>query len=126
MIAVLFLDDNVYRWNDFSQKNNTTDISLTWVSTASSAISKLSTTFYDQVWLDCDLLRHHYSDLQRDWGDTGMEVAKYIANHPECCGSVIVHSLNPYGSERMHKVLLDARVKCIKQPFDHEECKIII
>ena len=70
---------------------------------------------YTQIFLDHDLADEHYAV----WGErttrhdetTGYAVARYLAEHPDRSkdAEIIIHSLNPIGSERMLNKLKETR-----------------
>lgn len=122
---VLFLDDMEDRHAAF--KNRTAGTRVVHVWTAEEACSKLLTCVFDVVFLDHDLADEHYDhDASVDGvGDgTGLQVAGWIAaNACELRARdeqpfVVVHSLNPAGSQRMLDVLAEAGVPAVRAPFN--------
>lgn len=58
-----------------------------------------------------------YSDFQTETEfDTGFTFAKFLAEQPPTC-QVIIHSYNPDGAARMHKLLEGAGWNVVRMPF---------
>jgi len=112
---MLFLDDE--QWRHDGQRVMVTDYVIDSVYTAKQAIEALKATKYDVVSLDHDLQEDHYREDQPFGTDTGLEVAKWIAENPTCCDLVIVHSLNSVGGDRMMAALRDGGIPAIREPF---------
>ena len=79
---------------------------------------------YDQIFLDHDLSEEHYA-VWREGSDkhdatTGYAVADYLAANPEKSkdAEIIVHSLNPHGSDRMWRRMRETRRNVRKVPFN--------
>jgi CheY-like chemotaxis protein len=78
---------------------------------------------YTQIFLDHDLADEHYAVWQegstRHDETTGYAVAKYLAENPERSrdAEIIIHSLNPLGSERMERKLKETRRAVRRVPF---------
>lgn len=84
-----------------------------WCETSEEAIEALIQNNFRIIFLDHDLREEHYAG---SFGKgTGQEVADFIGNKNILCESVIIHSLNPVGSENMRKSLEKANkpVCCI-------------
>jgi CheY-like chemotaxis protein len=81
------------------------------------AIEWLNTREYDAVFLDHDLLPHHYPAYVDAPHETGQGVANWLADHPEAQPTAIVyvHSMNTIAGPRMLSALLGRRVAWI--PF---------
>lgn len=98
-MKVLFLDDEIGRINEFSQKTGLTPHHVISVEQFFNALNKAyeENDPYDLIMLDHDL-----SD-DRKYG-TGNEAAKLIAENRIMVGeekTVIIHSLNPIGVANM-------------------------
>ncbi len=107
----LFLDDMPERHAGIQkivEACHLTDVSITHVWNVSDAIKALKHELpFDCVFLDHDL-------DQTDPEETGLTVAEFIAYHllPEYVpSSVVIHSHNPAGAERMSRVLTDTGIK---------------
>ena len=61
---------------------------------------------FERIYLDHDLDQRIFVDSDED--NTGYQLAKYIAEK-KIDADVILHTLNPYGAERMLAVLPHAR-----------------
>jgi hypothetical protein len=79
----------------------------------------LSEEEFDLILLDHDLMDEHYLGDCDSRENTGLCTAEYLGNNPNLCknATIIVHSLNPAGSERM-MVALKGRNKH-RIPFTH-------
>jgi CheY-like chemotaxis protein len=78
---------------------------------------------YTQIFLDHDLSDEHYAVWQegstRHDETTGYAVAKYLAENPEKSkdAEIIIHSLNPIGSDRMWRKMKETRRDVRKVPY---------
>jgi CheY-like chemotaxis protein len=61
---------------------------------------------FDLIFLDHDLDNRVFVDSEEE--NTGYQLAKYIAEN-NVRSKIIIHSMNPYGAERMQQVLPDAQ-----------------
>lgn len=114
-MRILVLEDDEERQEFFSKvfKNHTLDITKI----PEKANELLSENQYDYIFLDHDLAPEHYINDTPCNKTTGLCTAEFIEEHPELCAmsEIIIHSLNPNGSERMLKALRHSNVK--KVPF---------
>jgi CheY-like chemotaxis protein len=83
----------------------------------------IDTHEYDQIFLDHDLSEEHYM-VWREGTDkhdatTGYAVAKYLAENPDKSpnAEIVVHSLNPVGSDRMWRKMKETRRTVHKIPY---------
>ena len=116
-MKILFLDDMEVRHQHFRMQSIGSIV--THVYDAKSAIDKLSTESFDVASLDHDLSVDTIM-LMPDKGEgSGYDVALFIAALPpdRRPATVIIHSLNPAGSERMIKALEGKVEKVIRRPF---------
>lgn len=95
---------------------------LTFSYTFEQAKKALQEDVYDLIFLDHDLCEEHYvamhSPVNVELVGTGADVAKLIAEHsysPEA--QIIIHSLNPAGSENMYRILKSVKRTVQKIPF---------
>ena len=78
---------------------------------------------YDQIFLDHDLSDEHYAVWQEgsDKHDatTGYAIAAFLADNPDLSkdAQIVIHSLNPVGSERMANKLKESRQNVARIPF---------
>ncbi|HXF43762.1 MAG TPA: cyclic-phosphate processing receiver domain-containing protein [Pyrinomonadaceae bacterium] len=94
-IKVFLLDDDGrrHRWFQKRFKGDTIEIAQT----PSEAIEILSKEIFDAIFLDHDLLPHHYeSNDHGDEENTGMAVVKWLERRPEInkAATYIVHTRN--------------------------------
>ena len=129
-LKILFLDDDKERHKAFSktmdrrldQKGWGHEITYVW--TANEAISKLKTEVFDEVFLDHDLGgESSQMTLPNSGQGSGYDVACFIATFPieKRPNSVIIHSWNPEGANRMARALSQAAeegMHVAKVPFD--------
>jgi|GEM_PF-3375835 len=109
-MKVLVLDDS--RQKQFEQCLSS--VGLTDVSYASSAdecIQLLSDQKYDLLFLDYDLT---YMEIDKPSDDNnGAVVARWLSDHkmnPNHSAFIVIHSVDPYGSQYMHDFLPRALV----------------
>ena len=82
---------------------------------------------YEAIFLDHDLLPHHYkSNDHDDFGSTGYAVAEWLADNEELhrSATVIVHTRNPEGGLRMVEKLRETGRQVEYVPFPLLEGKI--
>jgi CheY-like chemotaxis protein len=83
------------------------------------AIGRLGEREYDLILLDHDLLEDHYLSNEPDDDHTGYAVAAWLAAHPDSqpVATVVVHSLNYAGAQRMVETLIAAGFDAEHVPF---------
>lgn len=108
---VLFLDDNKFRHNTV-QSELLHDAAFT----ATEAIELMKKKDYDLVFLDHDLGDEIMVD---SFGsvETGYTVAKWMVENKPKVKLVIVHSMNPAGSDNIANLLKDNGYYVLQQPF---------
>lgn len=94
-IAVMLLDDDERRHRWFRKRfaGDIVDIA----ETVDEAKELLSTGSYDAIFLDHDLLPHHYeSNDHDDFASTGYAIAEFLNQRPELqrASTIIVHTRN--------------------------------
>ena len=111
---VLFLDDDPIRWSSFEPAiqifgtKNGFNIDVIWVTSVNSAKDALSNRLFDSVFLDHDLGGVPFVD---SGPGTGYEVAEFILEELDYLPpQIIIHSLNPAGSQNMQRVLPTSRI----------------
>jgi len=119
----LFVDDMPVRQKAFQQfllgTGNTADYAIDY----ESAIDLLGTTYYDILFLDHDLSEEDIMCVPglTNIGKTGTDLACWIVQtmtgSPLRPKFIILHSLNPVGSENMANVLSRSFFKCYRIPF---------
>jgi CheY-like chemotaxis protein len=85
------------------------------------AIGWLEAREYAAILLDHDLIEEHYFSNEPDDERTGYAVANWLATHPDKHreATIIIHSLNYIGAERMLNLLLDAGRDAEHIPFPY-------
>lgn len=78
---------------------------------------------WDLILLDHDLNDFHYAN-QDAVEETGTEFAKWLSTLPPK-GSVVIHSFNMGGAERMHKLLTDSGWHTVRMPFGMQLLKLV-
>jgi len=94
-IAVFLLDDDERRHRWFESRFDGDD--LTIVETVEDAKEVLEETSFDAIFLDHDLLPHHYETNDHDdYHRTGYAVAEWLNERPELqkAATIIVHTRN--------------------------------
>jgi CheY-like chemotaxis protein len=99
---VLILEDDKERHRQFKQRMLEIGASYDLVENADEAINLLKTKKYDIIFLDHDLGGEVY--VSENNKNTGSEVARYL-NKNMVESIVIIHSLNPIGSEYMQSLI---------------------
>lgn len=94
-ISVFLLDDDYRRhvWFEKRFKGDNLDIA----ETVEEAKILLEETSYDAIFLDHDLLPHHYeSNYHDDFSNTGYGIAEWLNDKPELqrAATIIVHTRN--------------------------------
>ena len=94
-ITVMLLDDDVRRHRWF-KKRFAGDL-LDVAATVEEAKELLLETNYDAIFLDHDLLPHHYeSNDHNDFASTGYAIAEFLCEHADLsrAATIIVHTRN--------------------------------
>ncbi len=115
-MKVLLLEDDNLRIKQFKAKLSNHEVDV--AHTAEAACALLEVGQYSYIFLDHDLEEEHYNNDVQD-ETTGLHVAKYLAEHADKSkdARIIIHSLNPVGSMRMHEVLESRNAMRIPFPF---------
>lgn len=116
-MKVLILEDDYKRVDKFKKKLIGHELWITHL--PHQANLWLEEQEFDFVFLDHDLADEHYQNMQNPslCEDTGLVTAEFLGNnlHLSRDAQVVVHSLNPYGSERMMSALKERNK--IRHPF---------
>lgn len=99
MISILFLDDDITRWQLFLQRFG--HLEVKWVKTAQECIKELEDHVWDIVSLD--------HDLGEDDG-CGMDVVRYITYEQPFVNVIAIHSWNQPAASLMHERLWDTHL----------------
>lgn len=105
-MKILILEDSEERRRIFHEMLSHTH-DLSFFGHVEEAKTALSTDGpFDIIFLDHDLDNRVFVDSEEE--NTGYQLAKYIAEN-NVRAKIIIHSMNPYGAERMKKILPDAQ-----------------
>lgn len=94
-IKVFLLDDDRRRHRWFEKRFTGDDLDV--AKTVQEAIEMLRSESYDAIFLDHDLLPHHYeSNEHNDFANTGLAVAEWLHENAELqkAATIIVHTRN--------------------------------
>ena len=94
-IAVFLLDDDERRHEWFERRFDGDDLVI--ADNVEDAKQMLSGSTYDAIFLDHDLLPHHYeSNDHDDFGRTGYAIAEWLNKRPDLqkAATIIVHTRN--------------------------------
>lgn len=108
-ISVFLLDDDERRHGWF-EKRFTGD-HLTIAETVEEAKKALQAEAFDAIFLDHDLLPHHYvSNSHDDFANTGYAIAEWLNDHPDLqrAATIIVHTRNADAAIPMVKKLRES------------------
>lgn len=108
-ISVMLLDDDTrrHRWFAKRFKGDFLDIA----ENVAEAKELLSEASYDAIFLDHDLLPHHYeSNDHDDFANTGYAIAEWLSEHPElqAASTIIVHTRNADAAIKMVEKLRES------------------
>jgi CheY-like chemotaxis protein len=117
-IRVFLLDDDTLRHDWFARRfaGDSLDIAVD----PAEAIELLASNHYDAIFLDHDLLPHHYRHQgEPDDENTGYAVAAWLAARPEAhpAATVVVHTRNDRGAMRMVELMRRAGRSAEYVPF---------
>jgi len=105
-ITVLILDDDERRHRWFIKRFNGDDIDI--AANVDDAKEFLAERSYDAIFLDHDLLPHHYETNDHDdYAQTGYEVARWLNENPKLqrAATIVVHTRNADAAIRMVQLL---------------------
>ena len=116
----LFLDDDEQRQTTFKayfDKNCLKDDKLVQTRTAKETIEALQNETFVMISLDHDLGGEIFVTKTEE---TGYEVALYIETMPEekLPKTIVIHSYNPQGAERMYNAMKSRNIYLYKVPFN--------
>lgn len=124
-MKILFLDDDKTRHESFRTKSKNWPHDITYVWTAYKAIRALEKEYFHEVFLDHDLGPQQEMNLPDTGEGSGYDVALFIAtmSRDKRPISVIIHSWNPAGADRMASALRKAEeegMTLAKIPFSYK------
>ena len=114
-MRILFVDDCPERTKQFRER--AAEHELVCVEDCKKAVAALDGEPFDMIFLDHDLADEHYwRDMRKG---TGTEIAQRIAakarKHQHA--TIILHSLNHAGRQRMRSILGAVHIKAIDAPW---------
>jgi len=101
-ISVFVLDDDTRRHRWFIKRFEGDEIDV--AENVEEAKELLAAESYDAIFLDHDLLPHHYeSNDHSDFGSTGYAIAEWLRERPELqrAATIVVHTRNAEAAVRM-------------------------
>lgn len=107
-ISVMLLDDDERRHRWFRKRFNGDDLFI--AATVEEAKELLADGTYDAIFLDHDLLPHHYeSNEHDDFASTGYAIAEFLHDRPDLqrAATIIVHTRNADAAVKMVQKLRD-------------------
>lgn len=118
-MRVLIVEDDETRCTWFQEKFADNELDLTC--NVQQAFAWLAVWDYDVIMLDHDLVEEHYFSELHDDERTGYAVAAWLATHPDKQrdATIIVHSLNFAGADRMLETLRGAGRDAEHVPFPY-------
>lgn len=121
---ILILEDDEMRIVWFREKFSDYELDVTldiW-----QAIEWLKKNSYTLIMLDHDLIDEHYYSYDPDDTRTGFTVAAWLAQNQsfQSDSTIIIHSLNYMGAERMLKTLCDAGRDAQHIPFHNLQAEL--
>ncbi len=124
-ISVFLLDDDRRRHRWFAKRFEGDDIDI--VETVPEAKELLSEYAYDAIFLDHDLLPHHYeSNDHDDFENTGYAIAEWLNENKNLqrAATIIVHTRNADGAVKMVEKLRETGRQVEYVPFPMLDIKI--
>ena len=124
-ISVFLLDDDHRRHRWFKKRFNGDHIQI--AETVEEAKKLLPIGTYDAIFLDHDLLPHHYeSNDHDDFDRTGYAIAEWLTENRDIqpAATIIVHTRNADASVRMVEKLKESRRKVEYVAFPMLDLKI--
>ena len=124
-ISVFLLDDDPRRHRWFSKRFEGDDLDI--AATVDEAKVLLTENTYDAIFLDHDLLPHHYeSNDHDDYGSTGYAIAEFLDEnrHLQRAATIIVHTRNADAAIPMVQKLRESGRSVEYVPFPMLDLKI--
>ncbi len=124
-ISIFLLDDDQRRHRWFIKRFEGDELDI--AETVEEAKELLGKYAYDAIFLDHDLLPHHYeSNDHDDFGSTGYAVAEWLYENKELnrAATVIVHTRNADGAVKMVEKLRESGRQVEYVPFPMLDVKI--
>ncbi|HEY0051099.1 MAG TPA: cyclic-phosphate processing receiver domain-containing protein [Pyrinomonadaceae bacterium] len=124
-ITVFLLDDDRRRHRWFSKRFDGDELDI--AETVEEAKELLAENSYDAIFLDHDLLPHHYeSNDHDDFATTGYAIAEWLHENKDLqrAATIIVHTRNADAAIRMVQKLRDSGRNCEYCAFPMLDLKI--
>ncbi|MGI8467236.1 MAG: cyclic-phosphate processing receiver domain-containing protein [Pyrinomonadaceae bacterium] len=124
-IAVFLLDDDRRRHRWFTKRFKGDELAI--AETVDEAKELLEENSYDAIFLDHDLLPHHYeSNDHGDFANTGYAIAEFLDENKNLqrAATIIVHTRNSEGGIKMVEKLREAGRNAEYVPFPLLDIKI--
>ncbi len=124
-ISIFLLDDDQRRHRWFIKRFEGDELDI--AETVEEAKELLGKYAYDAIFLDHDLLPHHYeSNDHNDFENTGYAIAEWLNENTEInrAATVIVHTRNADGAIRMVEKLRESGRQVEYVPFPMLDLKI--
>ena len=124
-ISIFLLDDDVRRHRWFTKRFIGDDLSI--AETVEEAKELLEESPYDAIFLDHDLLPHHYkSNNHDDFANTGYAIAEFLNENKalQRAATIIVHTRNSDAGIKMVEKLREAGRNAEYVPFPMLDIKI--
>jgi len=124
-ITIFLLDDDKRRHRWFTKRFEGDELDI--AETVEEAKEMLGQYAYDAIFLDHDLLPHHYeSNDHDDFGSTGYAIAEWLNENKNLqrAATVIVHTRNADGAVRMVEKLRESGRTVEYVPFPMLDIKI--
>ncbi|HEX9962514.1 MAG TPA: cyclic-phosphate processing receiver domain-containing protein [Pyrinomonadaceae bacterium] len=124
-ITVFLLDDDRRRHRWFSKRFDGDELDI--AETVEEAKELLAENNYDAIFLDHDLLPHHYeSNDHDDYASTGYAIAEWLYENKNLqrAATIIVHTRNADAAIRMVQKLRDSGRSCEYCAFPMLDLKI--
>jgi CheY-like chemotaxis protein len=114
---ILIVEDDAERCAWFTERF--IGLTLDVTCDVAEAITWLSERDYSMILLDHDLIEEHYFSSEHDDERTGYAVAAWLARHPDRQrdATILIHSLNYTGAQRMLDALHNAGRDAEHVPF---------
>lgn len=124
-ISIFLLDDDERRHRWFAKRFEGDDLDI--AVTVAEAKELLSEYAYDAIFLDHDLLPHHYeSNDHNDFDSTGYAIAEWLEENKEMqrAATIIVHTRNSDGAIKMVEKLRESGRQVEYVPYPLLDIKI--
>lgn len=123
-IKIFLLDDDRRRHRWFKKRFEGDEIDI--AEKAADAIPFLKKNSYDAIFLDHDLLPHHYESDEHDDENTGYAVALWLSKNTNLqnAATLIIHTRNSDAGMRMIQCLRDTGRSAEYVPFPLLDIKI--